>query len=86
LRIFVGKRTDEGLVRPEDKLADRLDRLRAPGLHVDERIAIFEAGDRHHASNVALAGIDEVGHARLVGDVHVGVVPAHADEGGIHLT
>ena len=61
LRVLVRPASDLLLVRPHDHLRDRLDRLRAPGLHVDERIAIFQADGRHGAHQIGVAGGDEVG-------------------------
>jgi len=37
LRVLIGERTDAGLIGTQDELGDRLDGLRAPGLHADER-------------------------------------------------
>src|SRR5207249_10232154 len=85
LRSLVREGADERLVRPENKLPDRLDGLRAPGLDVDERKAIFETRDGHNASNVALTDIDEIGDAWLICDVHIGKVGADAQERGEHL-
>ena len=39
-----------------DDLRDRLDGLCAPGLHVDERIAVFETDGRHDARDVVSPG------------------------------
>ena len=54
LRVLVRKLADVGFVRTQDQLRDRLDRLRAPRFHVDERIAIFDARGRHGAREFAL--------------------------------
>ena len=63
LRVFVGKRADAGFIGPQDELRDRLDRLRAPGLHADERVAVFQAGRRHDAPEIGLPDMDVVGYA-----------------------
>ena len=76
LRVFVGQLAGLGLVRTDDDLRDRLDRRGAPGLHVDERIAIFEADGRHDAQRLGVAGRQEVGDARLVRDLGVDRVGA----------
>ena len=64
LRVFVRQLADLRLVRPHDELRDRLDRLRAPRLHADERIAVFEADGRHDAADRAVAGRQEVARRR----------------------
>ena len=80
LRILVRPPADLRFVRPRDHLGDRLDGLRAPGLDVDEGIAIFQADGRHGAHQIGVAGGDEVGHARIVVDLHRAGVGAHRSE------
>ncbi len=85
LRVFVGELADAGLVRAQDELGDRLERLRSPALHADEGIAIFEARGRHHATHVGMPDRDVVRDARLVGDVEVGEIGPELEERGEHL-
>src|SRR5215212_2462697 len=49
LRIFIRKAADLRLVWPDDQLCNRFDRLRAPGVHGDERITVFQTGGGHDA-------------------------------------
>ena len=80
MRILVGKFADIGLVRAQDELGDRLDRLRAPRFDVDQRIMVLDAGDRHDAGEFAVAGRDVVRDARLILDVHRSDVAAQLEE------
>src|SRR5205085_71800 len=54
LRVFIRQLTDCAFVRPHNELGDRLDGLRTPRLHTDERIAVFETDGRHHAAHRAV--------------------------------
>ena len=85
LRVLVRPFADLRFVRPRDHLRDRLDGLRAPGFHADERIAVFDADRRHGAHQVAVAGVDVVGHAGIGVDLHGGGVGAQRRERREHL-
>ena len=74
--VLVRKFADTGLVRAQDQLGDRLDGLRAPRLGIDEGITVFDAGGRHDAGEVALAGGDVVGDAGLIIDIKRGEIAA----------
>ena len=80
LRILVRQLADELLVRAHDDLGDRLDRLRAPRLHVDEGIAVLDAGGRHGAHFGVLAGGEVVRDAGLVFTDERGGVAAQRQE------
>ena len=73
------------LVRPQDELGDRLDRLRAPRFDVDQRVTVFEPGDRHDPGQFMFAGRDVVRYARLVIDVERRHIAAQLEEGRDHL-
>ena len=76
----LGKLADLGFIRPQNELRDRLDGLRAPRLHVHERIVIFDAGVGHSARDFAFARIDEVRGAGLILQLKRGDVAANARE------
>ena len=48
-------------------------------------IAVFQADRRHAAHQIGVAGVDEVGHAGIVVDLHGGGVGAHRRERREHL-
>ena len=56
LRILVRPLADLGLVRAQDQLGDRLDRLGAPRFDIDKRITVLDADRRHGAGKFALSG------------------------------
>src|SRR6185437_9654471 len=86
LRILVRPAAGLRLVWARDDLGDWLDRLRAPGLHANERIAVFDTDRRHRASKFAVAGLDEVCDRRVVVDVERGSVRADRSERREHLS
>src|SRR6185503_18986506 len=68
LRVLVRQLADAHLIRPDNKLGDWFDRLRAPGMHADERVAIFEADRRHEAAGGAFPRREVVADASLALD------------------
>src|SRR5208283_4703387 len=68
LGVFVGLDSGDDLIRPDDKLADRRDRLRAPGRAHGEGIAVFEADAGHAAGEGALVTAGEEGRLTRIGD------------------
>jgi hypothetical protein len=85
LRVLVRPLADLRFIRPHDHLGDRLHGLRAPGLYADERIAILQADGRHGADQIAVAGVDVVGHARVGADLHGTGVGTQRHERREHL-
>ena len=71
LRVFVREFSDLGFVRAQNELRDRFNGLRAPRLHIDERITILDPHIGHGAGDLAVAGIDVIGDARLILDIEL---------------
>ena len=83
--LFVGDLAVR-LVGAGDYLNDRLERLRSPGLDVDQRITVLHAHGRHEAHEAVVAGLDEIRHAGLIADRGFADVAAQDHERGPGLT